>query len=48
MRKRLPHVLDLLAQPRPTCFVLQETKVQDSDFPARLFSPLAITAPSAG
>jgi exodeoxyribonuclease-3 len=34
IRRRLPMVLDWLAQHRPDVMCLQETKVQDSEFPA--------------
>ncbi len=34
IRKRLPHVLDWLVRQSPDVLCLQETKVQDSDFPA--------------
>src|SRR5436305_12176757 len=34
IRKRLPIVLDWLAAHKPDVMCLQETKVQDSDFPA--------------
>ena len=33
LRKRLPIVLDWLAQQKPDVLCLQETKVQDSEFP---------------
>ena len=33
LRKRLPIVLDWLATQRPDVLCLQETKVQDSEFP---------------
>ena len=33
IRKRLPAVLDWLARNRPDVLCLQETKVQDADFP---------------
>jgi len=37
IRKRLPHVLDWLAQHSPDVLCLQETKAQDSEFPALAF-----------
>ena len=37
LRKRLPVVLDWLQQHRPDILCLQETKVQDQDFPAPAF-----------
>jgi exodeoxyribonuclease-3 len=37
VRRRLPLVLDWLATHRPDVLCLQETKVQDSDFPAAEF-----------
>lgn len=38
LRKRLPVVLDWLQQHRPDVLCLQETKVQDQDFPALAFA----------
>ena len=37
IRKRLPIVVDWLAQHRPDVLCLQETKVQDQDFPLEPF-----------
>ena len=37
IRRRLPIVLDWLQQHQPDVLCLQETKVQDSDFPADAF-----------
>lgn len=37
IRRRLPLVLDWLAQNQPDVFCLQETKVQDDEFPAQAF-----------
>jgi exodeoxyribonuclease-3 len=38
IRRRLPLVLDWIAQHKPDVLCLQETKVQDSEFPAEAFS----------
>lgn len=38
LRKRLPIVLDWLEQNKPEVMCLQETKVQDQDFPAALLA----------
>ncbi len=38
LRKRLPIVLDWLQQRRPDVLCLQETKVQDEDFPALMLT----------
>src|SRR5437763_11694824 len=37
VRRRLPLVIDWLGQHRPDVLCLQETKVQDSEFPADAF-----------
>ena len=37
VRRRLPLVIDWLAANQPDVLCLQETKVQDSDFPADAF-----------
>ena len=37
IRKRLPIVLEWLEEHRPDVLCLQETKVQDSDFPVDAF-----------
>ena len=38
IRKRLPIVLDWLIQEKPDVLCLQETKVQDADFPLKAFA----------
>jgi exodeoxyribonuclease-3 len=38
LRVRLPHVLDWLESERPHLLALQETKLQDKDFPAATFA----------
>jgi len=47
IRRRLPIVLDWLSTHQPDVFCLQETKVQDSEFPAMPFARRAITLRSA-
>jgi len=37
IRARLPLILDWLKKERPWCLLIQETKVQDKDFPASAF-----------
>jgi exodeoxyribonuclease III len=37
LRARMPIVLDWLANARPDVLCVQETKVQDKDFPAEVF-----------
>ena len=44
LRKRLPIVLDWLAQQKPDVLCLQETKVEDSDFPALAFKAAGYNA----
>ena len=38
VRKRLPIILDWLEKEKPDVLALQETKVQDSEFPAKAFT----------
>jgi exodeoxyribonuclease-3 len=38
VRKRLPIILDWLKKERPDVLALQETKVQDNDFPVEVFT----------
>ena len=39
LRKRLPIVLDWVARQKPDVLCLQETKVQDSEFPLLALAP---------
>lgn len=43
IRSRLTHVVDWLKANRPTALCLQETKVQDADFPTEPFEDLGYT-----
>jgi len=48
LRVRLPHVIDWLAAESPDIFALQETKVQDKDFPVAEFAALGYHALYSG
>ncbi len=48
LRVRLPQVLDWLAQVRPDILALQETKLQDPDFPAAAIADAGYQAVFAG
>ena len=47
VRRRLPLVIDWLAANKPEVLCLQETKVQDSEFPAAASVTPDTTPPSA-
>ena len=47
IRQRLPIVLDWLAENRPDVMCLQETKVQDHEFPSMRFARPGIMPLSA-
>ena len=47
IRRRLPIVLDWIAEHKPDVMCLQETKVQDHDFPSMQFATPDTTPPFA-
>ena len=48
LRARMPIVLDWLANTRPDVLCVQETKVQDKDFPAEVFDEAGYNYAFAG
>jgi exodeoxyribonuclease-3 len=48
LRVRLPHVLKWLEREQPDLLALQETKIQDDEFPADAFAQIGYTATFSG